>query len=215
MKFKVLLNTFTPDSEHQFMTDNSAKFYDRFTSLYPFVELFLKPQKNKFFNEVNRCSPGRLLEIGIGNGSNLTYYNHHQVVGIDTSRSMLEQASSLRMKNVQLFQMNGENLEFPNESFDYVVLSHVIAVVENPKKVLDEVYRVLKPNGKIFILNHFTPDNALKYLDSLFAKVSALLHFRSEFPISGLVSQEKLRLLNEHDVGFFSYFKILIYEKIL
>ena len=59
-------------------------------------------------------------------------------------------------------QMDGENLQFPDCYFDYVVLSHVITVVDDPEKLLEETYRVLKPNGKIFILNHFTPKNSVK-----------------------------------------------------
>jgi phosphatidylethanolamine/phosphatidyl-N-methylethanolamine N-methyltransferase len=109
--------------------------------------------------------------------------------------------------------MNGETLLFPKETFDYVILSHVIAVVENPEKLLEEVHRVLKPNGKIFILNHFTPDNGLKYVDKAFGKISKHFYFKSVFQISSLSTIEKFRLLSESNAGLFSYFKILIYEK--
>ena len=139
------------------MNSNSEKFYDRFTFFYPIIDLFLRPQKHKFFSTINTCSPGRLLEIGVGNGTNLKYYNTHEIIGIDTSRSMLNRARKHLKNNIQLFHMNGETLAFPNDAFDYVILSHVIAVVENPEKLLAEVHRVLKPNGKVFILNHFTP----------------------------------------------------------
>jgi phosphatidylethanolamine/phosphatidyl-N-methylethanolamine N-methyltransferase len=195
------------------MINNSEKFYDRFTSFYPIIEFFLKPQKKRFFKEINSCPPGRLLEIGIGNGSNLNYYNRHEIVGVDTSRRMLHQAQKQLKDNIQLFHMNGETLSFPNDAFDYVILSHVIAVVENPEKLLEEVYRVLKPNGKVFILNHFTPDNWLKYIDKIFEIVSGLFHFRSVFPVSGLNKLGKFNLQNELNAGLFSYFKILIYEK--
>lgn len=195
------------------MAHSSEKFYDRFTFLYPVVELFLKPQKRRLFERINSCPSGRLLEIGIGNGSNLKYYQTHEIVGVDTSEKMLAQARKLRKKNVQLFQMDGQTLSFPDEAFDYVILSHVIAVVDQPEKLLEEAYRVLKPNGKIFILNHFTPDNALKYVDRLFATFSKHFHFKSEFPLSMLPGLHQFKLLNEYNAGLFSYFKILIYEK--
>lgn len=195
------------------MMNNSENFYDRFMPLYPLVELFLKPQKLKFFDKINRYPHGHLLEIGIGNGSNLKYYKTHEITGVDTSENMLEQARKRQKNNVQLFHMDGQTLSFPDEAFDYVILSHVIAVVENPEKLLNEVHRVLKPNGKVFILNHFTPDNPLKYFDKLFETFSSVFHFRSLFPVSCLPRLQNFNLLNEFNAGLFSYFKILIYEK--
>src|SRR5688500_4210821 len=173
------------------MNNNSQKFYDRLTFLYPTIDLFLKPQKHKFFSMVNGCPHGRLLEIGVGNGSHFKYYNTHEIIGVDTSSSMLNQARKQLKDNIQLFRMNGETLSFPNEAFDYVILSHVIAVVDDPERLLDEVHRVLKPYGKIFILNHFTPDNWLKYLNKIFEKISPLFHFKSVFHVSSLTRLNK------------------------
>jgi phosphatidylethanolamine/phosphatidyl-N-methylethanolamine N-methyltransferase len=109
--------------------------------------------------------------------------------------------------------MNGETLLFPNQVFDYVILSHVIAVVEDPEKLLEEVYRVLKPNGRVFILNHFTPRNWLRYIDKTFESISRLVFFKSLFHISNVRNIEKFKLLMEMNAGLSSYFKILVYEK--
>jgi phosphatidylethanolamine/phosphatidyl-N-methylethanolamine N-methyltransferase len=195
------------------MTTHSEEFYDRLACLYPIIDLFLKPQKHKFFSKINSCPHGRLLEVGVGNGAHFKYYNTHEIIGIDTSRSMLAQAHKHLKENIQLLHMNGEALLFPNDAFDYVILSHVIAVAEDPEELLEEVYRVLKPNGKVFILNHFTPNNWLKYLDRAFEHTSRYFHFKSVFYISRLQKIEKFKLLNEFNAGLFSYFKILIYEK--
>jgi phosphatidylethanolamine/phosphatidyl-N-methylethanolamine N-methyltransferase len=197
------------------MTTSSEKFYDRFSFLYPAIDLFLKPQKVLLFNEVNAQHFGRLLEVGIGNGSNLKYYKTHAVTGIDTSSSMLNHARKNVHKNsVQLFQMNGESLDFPDSTFDYVVLSHVIAVAEHPEKIMTEVHRVLKRNGKLFILNHFTPDNWLRYFDHSVRAISRIVHIKSVFTKETLGGLKNFTLLREVDAGLFSYFKILIYEKI-
>jgi phosphatidylethanolamine/phosphatidyl-N-methylethanolamine N-methyltransferase len=195
------------------MNNMSEKFYDRLTFFYPVIDLFLKPQKRKFFNTINSHPHGQLLEIGVGNGSHLKYYANHEITGVDTSKSMLARARSRQKDNVRLFHMNGEALRFPNETFDYIILSHVIAVVEDPEKVLEEIYRVLKPGGKVFILNHFTPHNWLRYLDISFEKISRLLHFKSVFHITGVQKIKKFTLLREFNAGLFTYFKILIYEK--
>jgi phosphatidylethanolamine/phosphatidyl-N-methylethanolamine N-methyltransferase len=191
----------------------SEKFYDRLSFLYPLIDLFLAPQKRKFFGMINSYPQGRLLEIGVGNGNHLKHYGSHDIIGIDTSENMLDHARKYERDNIQILKMNGEALLFPNEAFDYIILSHVIAVVEDPEKVLEEVYRVLKLGGKVFILNHFTPDNWLKYLDISVAGISKLFHFKSVFHITSLQKIEKFKLLNAFAADPFSYFKILIYEK--
>jgi len=45
----------------------------------------------------------------------------------------------------------GEKLPFQDDEFDFVNMSEVIEHVEDPKKVMSEVYRVLKPGGKVYV----------------------------------------------------------------
>jgi phosphatidylethanolamine/phosphatidyl-N-methylethanolamine N-methyltransferase len=173
----------------------------------------LKPQKRKLFQEINSLPFGQLLEIGVGNGKHFKQYTSHKVTGIDSSVKMLEIAEQYKTSNIQLLRMDGHSLKFKNESFDYVVLSHVIAVVDNPEKLLSEVYRVLKPGGSVFVLNHFTPDNWLKYIDRLFNFCSQFFHFHSVFYIGKFSAIKKFTLYKELRFGRFAYFKLLIYRK--
>lgn len=188
-------------------------FYDEFSFFYPLVDIFLKPQKRRLFAEVNQLPPGELLEIGVGNGTHLHHYKLHKITGIDTSPAMLKKAGQKLRGNIRLLQMNGEDLLFPDESFEYIVLSHLIAVVDNPERLLKEVYRVLKPNGKILILNHFTPNNWLAVIDRSFMPVSKIFHFKSVFYIDSVSAIKKFRPLKEICFGRLSYFKLLIYGK--
>jgi phosphatidylethanolamine/phosphatidyl-N-methylethanolamine N-methyltransferase len=199
--------------------DAVARFYDRVYFLYPLIDIFLKPQKRKLFRYINSSPPGQLLEIGVGNGANLKYYHVHQVTGIDSSTNMLKvagraatQANNHTPDSIRLAHMNGEELLFKDQSFDYVTLSHVIAVVNNPERLVNEVRRVLRPGGKVFILNHFTPDNLLGNIDRMFGQVSGFLRFRSSFQITDL-NMDQFQLVSDTNAGLFSYFKILVYEK--
>ncbi|WP_316788747.1 class I SAM-dependent methyltransferase [Pedobacter frigoris] len=195
------------------MSIQTDHFYNNFSFLYPMVDVFLKPQKRRLFEEINTLPYGQLLEIGVGNGKHLPLYSIHKITGIDTSSAMLEIATKQKYPNIELLQMNGEQLLFPDQSFDYVILSHVIAVVDDPERLLQEIHRVLKPYGKIFILNHFTPHNWLKYVDQSFQPLSRIFHFKSLFYIDSISSIKKFRLLKETSFGHFSYFKLLIYGK--
>jgi phosphatidylethanolamine/phosphatidyl-N-methylethanolamine N-methyltransferase len=195
------------------MSKNTDKFYNKFSFFYPLVDIFLKPQKRKLFEEINNLPIGHLLEIGVGNGRHFQFYNTHKVIGIDTSSKMLEMAKKQKKQNIELVLMNAEALLFQDQTFDYIVMSHVIAVVDDPEKLLEESYRVLKPNGKIYILNHFTPKNWLRHLDNSFQIFSKIFHFKSVFYIDSLTAINKFTLLKEICFSKFSYFKLLIYCK--
>ena len=196
------------------MSKQTDNFYNKFSFLYPLVDLFLKPQKRKLFQEINKLPPGELLEIGVGNGKHLPLCKTHKITAIDTSARMLETARKQKKENIELLQMNGEDLLFPDKSFDYVILSHVIAVVDNPERLLAETFRVLKPDGKVFILNHFTPRNWLRHIDKSLQVISKIFHFKSLFYIDSLSEIKKFRLLKEISFGQLSYFKLLIYGKL-
>lgn len=195
------------------MHTKADKFYNTFSFFYPLVDLFLKPQKRRLMKEVNRCPAGRLLEIGAGTGTHLHLYERHHVTAIDSSKGMLEKAKKQPNHTAELLHMNGEDLQFKDASFDYVVLSHIIAVAENPEQLLTEVHRVLRPGGKVFILNHFTPDNWLKHADRALNAASRLLHFKSVFYIDSIKAISNFTLAAEIKFGRLSYFKLLIYSR--
>lgn len=195
------------------MSKQTDSFYNKFSFLYPLVDVFLKPQKKALFREINMLPEGGLLDIGVGNGAHFQLYKKHKIIGIDTSAAMLEIARKKSCRNIKVLEMDGNALLFDDEEFDYVVLSHIIAVVDNPDQLLEEVLRVLKPRGQVFILNHFTPDNWLRHIDRVFEMISKILHFRSVFCIHEITTIKKFILLKEINFGLASYFKLLIYQK--
>lgn len=195
------------------MNHSTASFYNRIAGLYPAVNLFLKSQKKRMIESVNKELPGRILEIGIGDGSHLPLYQFHQIVGIDISETMLKKARRVITPDTKLMLMNGENMSFPEKYFDYIILSHVIAVTENPGRLIEEVFRVLKPGGKLFILNHFTPANWLRYVDWSLQPVAALFHLKSCFYIQDITGLQRFRLVRQVELGIGSYFKLLIFKK--
>jgi phosphatidylethanolamine/phosphatidyl-N-methylethanolamine N-methyltransferase len=108
----------------------------------------------------------KVLEVGIGTGLSVDAYPRHaDVIGIDLSQDMLDHAAQkmdpLRHGHIRLQQGDALNLAFPDESFDYVTAFHVITVVPDPKRMLDEMVRVCRPGGKIVIINHFSSERAL------------------------------------------------------
>lgn len=192
---------------------STRAFYNQLSFLYPVINYFLKGQRKALIEEVNSAIPGKLLEIGIGNGSHIPLYTTHQIMGIDISEAMLNKAKRFKGNHIQLQLMNGEHLSFAEASFDYVVMSHVLAVTKNPDQLLGQVHKVLKPGGKLFILNHFTPSNWLRFVDWAFQPLSSLFHFRSSFYLHRIRGLQQFTLLKETEPGNSSYFKLLIFCK--
>jgi len=102
--------------------------------------------------------PGdRVLFVGVGTGEDLAFLPPATIaVGIDLSEEMLAVAR-VKAPRVELRLMNAERLEYPDASFDKVVLNLVLSVVENPEQALAEALRVLKPDGRVVVFDKFLP----------------------------------------------------------
>jgi ubiquinone/menaquinone biosynthesis C-methylase UbiE len=137
---------------------SAASKYNRISPIYELIDL---PLELLFFRkwreEALSGLRGKVLEIGIGTGRNLRYYPPGCfVTGIDNSEGMLEKAreKATNMRNVNLLLMDAEHMEFPDNSFDYVVITFVLCTIPDPVKALKEMRRVLKPSGELIALEH-------------------------------------------------------------
>ncbi len=187
-------------------------FYDHFAPLYPLVDAFFRTQKKALAALLEAESSGALLDMGIGNGSNFQAYQRHRVTGVDISSQMLRKAKEKAPENATLLLADIHHLPFSDAAFDYVVLSHVLATVARPEMVLSEAARVLKPGGKLFLLNHFTPRNWWGITDRIFAPFSRLFAFRSVFYEEGLSLPSTLQKRSARS-WFGGYIRLLMYER--
>ncbi|BAB77069.1 methyltransferase [Nostoc sp. PCC 7120 = FACHB-418] len=102
---------------------------------------------------------GEVLEIGFGTGLNLAYYpSHiHKITTVDVNPGMNTIAQK-RIDDsgikVQQLLLSGENLPMADNTFDSVVSTWTLCSIANVEQALQEVYRVLKPGGKFFFLEH-------------------------------------------------------------
>jgi len=116
----------------------------------------------------------RILLVGIGTGLDIPFIpSYAEVVGIDMSVEMLSQAKIKSLgRNISLYEMNAEKLSFEKGLFDIVVLNLILSVVGDPRQAMQEVFRVLKPTGSIWILGKFveTKVNPLRKILSYFTQ---------------------------------------------
>jgi phosphatidylethanolamine/phosphatidyl-N-methylethanolamine N-methyltransferase len=145
--------------------------------------------------------PGeRVLDVGVGTGLALrSYPPHARVVGIDLSEGMLRRArrrvAQDHMNWVQLALGNALQLPFPDQTFTHVLLSHVITVVSDPVKLIEETRRVTRPGGQIVIINHFRSSNRLiGLIEKWLCPICQHLGWRSDLCLRELVSQTGLEV---------------------
>ena len=146
------------------------KAYERNSRFYDFLEspmeiFAFSSLRKKLFNRIipNLKPKSKVLEVGIGTGKNIPYYpDDVEIYGCDLSFGMLRKAK-LRIeklgKDVYLVNSDAQMLSFKDDVFDVVVTTFVFCSVVDPILGLSEIRRVLKPGGKLIMLEHVRADN--------------------------------------------------------
>lgn len=98
----------------------------------------------------------KILEVGCGTGNVseviINFIDFGVFIGVDISDKMLELArEKIRSDKVVFLKGDAQNLQFKDNSFDYVITSEVLEHMQDSKKALSEWSRVLKDSGKIII----------------------------------------------------------------
>lgn len=108
---------------------------------------------------------GQVLEIGFGTGLNLAHYRSDQIESltmIDPNPGM----NALAQKRVEAIELvvnsqilKGENLPMEDDRFDSVVSTWTLCSIPQVEQALAEIYRVLKPGGQFFFIEHGLADD--------------------------------------------------------
>jgi phosphatidylethanolamine/phosphatidyl-N-methylethanolamine N-methyltransferase len=127
--------------------------YDAFFNKGP----FLKARK-EVFKSLPFKVDDKILFVGVGTGADIELMPEQllNITAIDYSAEMLEQAKKKFPTSPIIFkQMDAQNLEYQDASFDYVMASLILSVVPDSEKAFAEMVRVLKKDGQIIIFDKF------------------------------------------------------------
>ncbi|HLM00813.1 MAG TPA: methyltransferase domain-containing protein [Pyrinomonadaceae bacterium] len=141
--------------------DKFAKNYDK--AFAPFEKRFLSRWRGETLSHLPAGNP-RILEIGAGTGLNFRFYpaSCRRAVAGEISFKMLELARR-KTAAVELVQTDAESLPFVANTFDAAFATLVFCSIPKPENAFAELRRVVKPNGKIVLLEHVRPNGAFGY----------------------------------------------------
>ncbi len=148
-----------------------ADMFDKIAFRYDFLNRFLSggidvTWRKKAIRELVEIEPKQILDVATGTADVAImmqkYLQPEKITGIDISEGMLELgrkkiAKALLNGKIDLLQGDSETINFPDNSFDAVTVAFGVRNFENLRKGLSEMLRVLRPGGKLVVLEFSKP----------------------------------------------------------
>lgn len=148
-----------------------AEMFDSIAGKYDFMNRFLSARtdvswRKKAINSLKKYNPKEILDIATGTGDMAIrackMIEGVQVTGVDISTQMLNEGQKKIEKagltsRISLLKGDSENLQFDGNRFDAIMAAFGVRNFENLEKGLFEMYRVLKPGGRLCIIEFSRP----------------------------------------------------------
>jgi demethylmenaquinone methyltransferase/2-methoxy-6-polyprenyl-1,4-benzoquinol methylase len=150
--------------------DQVAKMFNNISGRYDFLNHFLSAGidvvwRRKAIKLLSEVQPKNILDVATGTGDfaiEALQLKPEKIIGVDISDGMLAVGRKKMMTNgysdiIQLIQGDSENLPFEENKFDAAIVAFGVRNFENLEKGLSEIIRVLKPGGKLVVLEFSKP----------------------------------------------------------
>ncbi len=163
---------------------------------------------------------GDVVEIGIGSGLNLSFYDQSKIsslIGIDPDEYVWKKAGKRRQdfhKPLKRLGLSGEDIPLPDACADTVVVTYSLCSIPDPLKALGEMRRLLKPGAQILFCEHgLAPDKKVqkwqRRIDPYWQKIAGGCHTSRDIPALLERSGLKIHALEQ---GYIAGPKVLAYN---
>ena len=155
------------NNQNREMFDSISKEYDFINNLITFGAH--KNWKKQIVNICKKINPKKILDLATGTSDiaiELSSIKECKIIGVDPSSKMLE-VGQIKIDNqnlndkISLEKGNAENLKYDDGMFDVVTIGYGVRNFTNLKNSLKEIYRVLKKDGLLIILETSLPSSPL------------------------------------------------------
>lgn len=192
--------------------------YRLFAPAYDWVVGFTRARRRRSLALLDLQPGERVLIVGAGTGLDLDFIRPDaRVTATDLTPAMLarlQRRAVRRGLTVDARGMDGQALEFPDGSFDAVILHLIVAVIPDPVRCVREAARVLRPEGRAVIFDKFAPEGRTPPL--LLRLISPLMGFlASEVTrqVGPILAGSGLEVRQEEPAGFGGLFRIVLLRK--
>jgi phosphatidylethanolamine/phosphatidyl-N-methylethanolamine N-methyltransferase len=194
--------------------------YTFYAPFYNVIANIFSTSRKKSIATLGIKENDKVLLVGAGTGLDLTFLPKNcEIVATDITPSMVKKMVELNEKlglNASFKIMDGQDLSFEDNSFDYVILHLILAVIPDPVQCLQEVERVLKPNGEIAVFDKFEKKGVpISMLRKLLNVVVNTLFTDITRNIETICSQTQLKIISDESANFKGNFRILKLKKLI
>jgi len=171
--------------------------------------------RKKSIAQITSIENKKILLSGIGTGLDIPHLeNNAEYHGIDITPNMLRKIPKDSLSNLHLCVGNVMKLPYTDNSFDIVIMHLILAVVPNSQQALLEAARIVKPDGKIIILDKFIRPGQKAYLRRLISPILGLLITRTNVVFEKLLDAcPDLKLLSDEPTELSSWFRRIELQK--
>ena len=116
--------------------------------------------------------------------------------------------------HIDVRQGDAMKLDFPDSSFDWVTSFHVMTVVPDPLRMMQEMVRVCKPGGKIVLANHFGSENPIIYAAvSIINPITKLLGWTTRLRVRDILKGQRIEVERNQRIGSLSVHRMVVARK--
>lgn len=196
--------------------ESIKKIYAGYSGVYDALfKRFFYPRIKHAITYMDIKPGDRILDVGVGTGLSLSVFPRYcSVIGIDLSTEMLRKAKEKieekRLDNIRVMGMDAMSVGFRDDSFDKVFISHVVSVVPDPYRVMQEVKRVCRKGGQVVIVNHFKSKNKLvETVEKIINPVCKKIGWRSDLCINEFIDKSGLNVKEKYMLKKLDFWHIL------
>jgi ubiquinone/menaquinone biosynthesis C-methylase UbiE len=192
--------------------------YTFYAPLYDMAARIFSKSRNQSIRALGINPKDEVLIVGAGTGLDLEFIHEDcHITATDITPAMIERTLKKNiqyMRNLTAEVMDGQQLNFADQSADKIILHLILAVIPDPFACIKECERVLKPGGRITVFDKFVPmGRPISFLRRVLNPIANFFFTNITRRIEDIVAHTNLKIESDQPVDFKGNFRIIRLRK--